>query len=371
VLVVVAIGWFVVRSRTEAPAPAGAAKSGDAGAPAVARDSAVAKAKAPAAITVEPAGNAWTAGLSREAQVGLAAGDALSAEALDKARAIARGGEVPAEALDRELGAATPELRVRQAETIVWLEENLGALLDREGDTPAVRQLAKDADAVLAILGGRDAKDGAEKKRADEAQVDAPGAPAPSARSEKSPSEVSALKVTEARQTEAPIAGARRDQGASEAAAYVVTGPGVIARVKRVLADRGISFDQVWLKDEDPNLRRRTMEQAATDYRIIEASVPEAEVNDLVGDLESLDGIRLAPVGGGERSRSAIPETAFAKRPAADLQGPQGGGAAGRAGALAPRGGVPADSGPATAVSAAAQPKLLGMRKLRLVLISR
>lgn len=344
ILVVVAIGWVVMRSRTEAPGPGESKVRDGAPAPALAKEqSSVAKSKAAAAITVEPAGDAWSgAGSPREVDAGLALGDERSVEALDKARAIALGGEAPAETLDR----------VRQAETIVWLEENLGALIDRAGDTPALRQLAKDADKTLAVFAGG-AKNAGEKK-VDEARVDAPGAPVPPAPAGKAENEVSLLKVTEARQAE-------------DRTSYMVSGPGVFARVERVLVGRGISFDQVWLKDQDPNPRRRSMDQAATDYRIVEANVPEAILNELVGDLESLDGVRLAPVGGGERSRALL-ETAFAKRPAADLQGPGGG--AGRAGAKAAQA-APPESGPAPQVAAATQPKLLGMRKLRLVLISR
>ena len=167
-------------------------------------------------------------------------------------------------------------------------------------------------------------------------------------------------------------AGARvGDAALAEPAFYVVTGPGVIARAERVLADRAVAFQPVWLKDQDPNMRRRALEQQATDYRIIEAEVPESVLNAVIGDLESLDGVRLAPVGRDGR-RSSPPEPVIVKSQAAGRPVPAAT-RGGRVGAKASGGageGLP-ESRPAPAAETPGQRKPLAIRKLRLVLISR
>ena len=82
----------------------------------------------------------------------------------------------------------------------------------------------------------------------------------------------------------------------------MVTGAGVIGRVERLLerllAERRIeSRQEITLKDQDPNERKRELDRQESGYRIVEADLPASALNEILGDIESLDGIRLAPVG--------------------------------------------------------------------------
>ena len=131
---------------------------------------------------------------------------------------------------------------------------------------------------------------------------------------------------------------------AGEPVLYVVTGAGVIGRVEHSSPSGGSSHAEITLKDQDANARKRELDREQAGYRIVEADLATGAMNDLLGDIESLDGIRLAPVG--SRRRRPRPPAASPAR-----------GDAKRA--------APADA----AADRPASPKPPSIRKLRLILI--
>jgi Putative zinc-finger len=346
ILVVAAVGWLVFRQQSgtrEGPPSQARPPAGELDAP-MRSDVLVDKARtAPARITMEPAGGTWNAvALSQGVDAGLRAqAGARDADALRRVHTIAGAGLAAGEEFEGVTGPdASPEQRVRQAEFLVAFEENLDEITDAVGEDAALRQLASDADATLLAFSPQ-----AEKKRDGEVAA-------------KAEDQASPLKVTVAKKSAPP-------------AFYLVSGPGVIARAENVLKERGVEFDPVWLKDRDPNRLKRTLEQQATDYRILEADVAGDVLDAVVGDLESLEGIRLLPVGRAGEGRPAGTETYAARAenpPPPRAPAPRGG--RGAATGAPATGGGKADSAP-SGLGEATRSNPLSPRRLRLVLIAR
>jgi hypothetical protein len=284
-------------------------------------------------ISIGPDG-VWTGGMAPtdlKTRGLLPLSDERTTSALANVRQIASAGPAAATELNRVVTPeASPELRQRQAEFLALLDDNIDEIAQAAGETQAFAQLGKDADDALRVF----------------------SSPPPAARpevaqdkkelGERRPPEADALKVL---RDEAPAERKRAgEKGAapSEPALYMVSGPGAIARVDRILQDRGLESHQVWLKDQDPNPKRQRLDAEETAYRIVEVSVPAADFDALVGDLESLAGLRLAPVGRAEGGYSPPPD---------------------RVRTLASRGAQPPGG------RAASRPNSLPIRKLRLLLI--
>jgi Putative zinc-finger len=370
VFVVVAIGWFVMRPKAETPAPSHGHAPMREVAPPRADDLVASKSKAQEhRTTVDPAGEGWSARApSQGVEEGLLLrADPRSADALGMVRTIAGAGTAATAELNRVGGV--PEQRVLQASTLALLHANLAEVTEAAGDVPAIRKLAEDADESLLVFAPPLSKerDGAEKKKMDAVAASSDSdTPPPGAKAED---QASAMKVTPAKRTEGEAGPDRASGGETSPAFYVVSGPGVIARAERVLADRGVGFRPVWLKDQDPNLRKRAIEQQASEYRIVEADVPESVLDALIGDLESLDGVRLAPVGrAGDRLQASAGVEAAAPPPASPKVPPASGGRGAASGGAGDKSAPASQSGTR---SAASRSNPLPTRKLRLILIAR
>jgi hypothetical protein len=281
----------------------------------------MARVQAEAADELSPQGKAEPHGGARPAEVDVVwnaellpgirdpglviAADDETAVALSNARRIAEGGPGADEDLNRVVTArATPEVRRRQAEVLTLLGDHLPELAEVAGDAAALSRLGADADATLLAFSPPDAglaKTGA--AAGNEEQPDDQDAMKESARKV-----VRAPPPAESAPA-APAGRAYRDvpRRGSEPAFYVVSGPGAIARVERNLAAQNLAFHRVWLTDRPDDDRQRRLEDAAAEYRILEVEVPEAAFDATIGELESLAGLRLAPVGAVRPDASAAP----------------------------------------------------------------
>jgi hypothetical protein len=353
-LLTVTIGWFawdVVKSKPTAPAPAD--EKGAMVAEARATPPAPAQKPAKDVVVVwggDPGAPPMTEGMTARL-------DDRTSSALSKARRIAERSPEAASELNEIVSAdAGPEQRQQQAEFLVRLMPNLGALTDAAGDASGLSSLARDADDAITVFSEAGVRREAGEKDA-----------------ERKRDETSdALKVARAAPSApgADKAAARADAG-SEPAFYMVSGPGAIARVELVLRDRSLAFRQVRLTDRPANEKTQKLEQRDADYRIIEVDVPEATFDETIGELESLAGLRLAPVGVASVELSPAPAEAAATIGKAKKETAKPGA----------RGAPPAAEGtrpesrpaPRAAGGGGAQdrPKSLPIRKLRLILMGR
>jgi anti-sigma factor RsiW len=385
ILVLASLAWFGLKSQKtgERPAPERAAPKGE-----VARDAApppprgaaeklersdLARAPAGSAvaapqrkISTVPGEKSWTVDIPAES------------DALGRARALVDSGAAGGDVDKFVEPGVTPEERLRQAEALVMLHENLRELTEAAGERKGLGQLAKDADGALEVFAERRRADkGLVAKEAEEAKnlkdaldEDARRKAELEVAEGKAAAQPSLSKVAPAPKPEGTRGRAAGDDAVpDEPAFFVVSGPGAVGRVERVLADRGLQAQEVWLKDRGDNLKKQKLDAQATAYRIVEVLVPADGWNDLIGDLESLPSLQLAPVG---RTAGAAPAA------------PTGGGGAG-GGATPPRmggrGGASGKQAPEsrteTALRAEAarpapapdRPKSLQIRRLRLVLI--
>jgi hypothetical protein len=316
VLLVVAVGWLVIElRRTQPPVGHLEAEAGRQGAVAPAKDASPAPAARPSdAVAVNVV---WNAELQAPPVLDglslVAAPEAASG--LVAAREIATGGPGAVDELNRVVSAgATPEERRRQAEVLVLLDENLPALADAAGEAEGLSKLGIDADATLRdFSGARAARDDRKQLAPEEAlekesamkvaRADAPPGPKPDAAAPRG--------------GRAPSGKAATPPPPRSPALYVLSGPGVIGRVETLLADRRLAFHRVSLSERSDNERKRKLEERDAGYAILEVELLEDAIPSLVGDLESLSGLKLAPVGtqagwgpepGGEtRARKGLP----------------------------------------------------------------
>jgi hypothetical protein len=210
---------------------------------------------------------------------------------------------------------ATPEDRRRQAEVLTLLEDHVSELAEVAGEAEALSSLGRDADETLKVFSkasGELVPTGGAKKEQDDQDRKSGGRARDEGEAKDAGGE-RALKVARAAPA-AAVGGAaaptdgRLDRPASTSPAfYVVSGPGVVARVERVLGDRGLRFHQVWLKPRSGNEKQRLKDDRDADYRILEVEVPADGFDGLVGELESLVGLKLAPVGANAEAGWAEP----------------------------------------------------------------